>query len=90
MSNLWLEIESLVLDGVPMDAAKGRRFGRLTEMALERLLRDRGTSATLAASEPKDADAVKAGQMKLPAGANENQWAEQLALVLYRAVDRMV
>ena len=33
---------------------------------------------------------VRAGQMKLPAGANENQCAEQLAQVLYRAVDRMV
>ena len=91
MSNLWVEIEALVLDGVPMDPVQGRRLAQLTEIALARLLDQRGTSTRLAASgAQQEKETPKAGPMtmKLPAGANEARWAEELALILYRAIDR--
>jgi hypothetical protein len=91
MSNLWVEIEALVLDGVPMNTVQGRRLAQLTEIALTRLLEQRGTSTRLAASgseQEKNAESARSANMNLPAGANEARWAEELALVLYRAMDR--
>ena len=91
MSNLWVEIEALVLDGVPLDAVQGRRLAQLTEVALARLLDQRGTATHLAALEGKQQKETKnarPAKMKVPAGANETRWAEELALILYRAVDR--
>lgn len=91
MSNLWVEIEALVLDGVPMDTVQGRRLAQLTEIALTRLLEQRGTSTRLAASgseQEKKADSARLANMNLPARANEARWAEELALALYRAMDR--
>jgi hypothetical protein len=91
MSNLWVEIEALVLDGVPLDAVQGRRLAQLTEIALARLLDQRGTVTRLAALEgkqEKDSQRADLAKMKVPAGANEARWAEELALILYRAVDR--
>jgi len=90
MSNLWVEIEALVLDGVPMNMVQGRRVAQLTEIALTRLLEQRGVSTKLesgAEHENKSGDA-KSANINLPAGANEARWAEELALVLYRAMDR--
>jgi hypothetical protein len=91
MSNLWMEIEALVLDGVPMDFVQGRRLAQLTEIALTRLLEQRGTSTHLAASggeQEKETPGTKPATMRLPAHANEARWAEEIALVVYRAVDR--
>jgi len=91
MSNLWVEIEALVLDGVPMNTVQGRRLVQLTEIALTRLLEQRGTLTQLAADgseQEKKKDSAKPASMNLPAGANEARWAEELALVLYRAIDR--
>ncbi len=92
MSNLWVEIETLVLDGVPLDAVQGRRVAQLTEIALARLLDQRGTATRLIsregnkeANERKDA---RPANMHVPVGASEARWAEELALILYRAVDR--
>ncbi len=86
MSHVWIEIESLVLDGLQMDPAKGRRLARLTEMALERLLRERGISPEVESAEVKE---TKAPDVRVPAAANEARWAEELAQSLYRALDRM-
>jgi hypothetical protein len=91
MSNLWIEIEALVLDGVPMDSVQGRRLAQLTEIALARLLDQRGTVTRLASLEEKqqrETQNTKPANLKVPAGANEARWAEELALILYRAVDR--
>lgn len=91
MSNLWVEIEALVLDGVPMDSVQGRRVAQLTEIALARLLDQRGIVTRLASLEEKQATDTRNARpinMQVPAGANEARWAEKLALILYRAVDR--
>jgi len=91
MNNLWVDIEALVLDGVPLDAAQGRRLAQLTEIALARLLDQRGTVTRLASFEDnqeRQAPDAKQIHMRVPAGANEARWAEELALILYRAVDR--
>jgi hypothetical protein len=91
MSDLWGEIESLVLDGVPMDSVKGWRLAQLTEIALERLLNQRGTPTRLATSVTEgevEARNEPPATMRLPAEPNEARWAEELALVLYRAMDR--
>lgn len=89
--NLWVEIEALVLDGVPLDSVQGRRVAQLTEIALARLLDQRGTVTRLASLDERplnDSQNTKPANMNLPAAANEARWAEELALILYRAVDR--
>ena len=91
MNNLWVEIEALVLDGVPMDTVQGRRIAQLTEIALTRLLEQRGTSTRLTVTgsdQGKRTEHAGPTKMSLPAGANEARWAEELALALYRAMDR--
>ncbi len=91
MSNLRVEIEALVLDGVPLDAVQGRRLAQNTEIALTRLLDKCGTVTRLAALEEKqeeEAKNAKPAHLRVSAGANEARWAEELALILYRAVDR--
>lgn len=90
MSQLWVEIEQLVFDGVPLDLAKGRRVATLTEAALERLLRERGLSAAMRGNggslelEQRDHRA----EMESPPAADEARWAEALAKMLYRTIDR--
>jgi hypothetical protein len=90
MRELWVEIEQLVLDGVPLDPARGRRIAALTEMALERLLRERGVSAALrrgSGSRETERPGHRA-EMKSPPVADEAQWADGLAKILIRAIDR--
>ncbi len=91
MANLWMEIEALVLDGVPVNSVQGRRLAQLTEIALTRLLEQRGASHRLAAGgeeQEKEAHDKKSATMSLPANANEARWAEEIALAVYRAMDR--
>jgi hypothetical protein len=88
MSNLWINIEALVLDGVPLNEAQGRRVAQLTELALARLLDQRGTVIKIAASAGKDKQDHKSTTMKISPNANEARWAEELAMTLYRAMDR--
>ncbi|HEV2387310.1 MAG TPA: hypothetical protein VGS20_08650 [Candidatus Acidoferrales bacterium] len=87
MSRLAVEIECLVLDGVALDPAGAQRLARRTETALARLLGGRGISPETTGA---DLPAVKGPEMKPPAGASEARWAEELALALYRAIDRWV
>ena len=91
MANLWMEIEALVLDGVPINSVQGRRLAQLTEIALTRLLEQRGTSNRLAVGEDgqeKEAHDKRSATMSLPTNANEARWAEEIALAVYRAMDR--
>jgi hypothetical protein len=91
MSNLWMEIEALVLDGVPLNSVQGQRLAQLTEIALTRLLEQRGTSTRLGANgdeQEKEMPSTKPATMNVPANANEARWAEEIALVIYRAMDR--
>jgi hypothetical protein len=91
MNNLWVEIETLVLDGVPLDAVQGRRVAQLTEVALAHLLDQRGVATRIAAQErqrKKEPPNARPVDMKAPAPGNERKWAEELALILYRAIDR--
>jgi len=91
MSDLWVEIEALLLDGVPMNSVQGRHLAEQTEVALTRLLEQRGVSARVLSSEAeqhKRQQALGSQTMHLPVNANEARWAEELALILYRAIDR--
>ena len=91
MSDLWVEIEALVLDGVPMNAVQGRRLAQLTEIALARLLDQRGTVTQLASGNDEHERRAKnpaPATVRVPSNANEARWAEELALVLYRSIDR--
>jgi hypothetical protein len=92
MSHLYVDIEALVLDGVPLRQVDGRRLAHLTEIALTRLLQQRGITAFDAGDRELAPDAHNPKPMKMnaPAGANDARWAEELALVLYRAMDRTV
>ena len=90
MSELWIEIERLVLDGAPFDPAKGRRVAALTGMALERLLRERGASAAMrrgGGSREIEGPGHRA-EMKSPSADDEARWADGLARILLRAIDR--
>ncbi len=91
MNNLWMEIETLVLDGVPMDSVQGRRIAQLTEIALTRMLEQRGASTSFAASSDehkKETPNAKPATVRLPANANEARWAEEIAQAIYRTMDR--
>jgi hypothetical protein len=85
MSRIQVDIEGIVLSGIPLGAAQSRRLAVLTQIALERLLRQRGLAQPLESGEeaPK-----KTREMKVSAEANESQLAEELAEVLYRTLDR--
>jgi len=90
MSELWVEIEQLVLDGAAFDPAKGRRVAALTEMALERLLRERGASAAMRrgdGSRQMERPGDRA-EMTSPPAADEAQWSDGLARILLRTIDR--
>jgi hypothetical protein len=88
MSNLWLEIETLMLDGVPLNPVQGRRLAELTEIALTRLLEQRGTALRGMSGVDEKAKNPGPQTMHVPAHANEARWAEELAHSLYRALDR--
>jgi hypothetical protein len=85
-----MEIEALVLDGVRMDSTQGRRLRQLTEAALTRLLEQRGAGGQLedGAMDDEESDGKVTGEMRLPANTNEARWAEEIALAVYRAMDR--
>jgi hypothetical protein len=89
MTHLRVDIESLVLDGAQLEPSKGRRLAALTQRALARLLRDRGVSPPAGAADKEAAQGKVSATMKSPVGASETRWAEELAEVLYRAIDRV-
>jgi hypothetical protein len=86
MKPLWVEIESLVLDGIPLDPVRGRRLSALTQAALERLLRIRG----IAGSNPRRVPPPAApATIAAPPAADESWWAEAIARELHQILDRM-
>jgi hypothetical protein len=97
MSRLWIDIERIVLDGVALDPAKANRLAALTQIALERLLRERGTAAGPRGGAPGQRGGATAQARESRAGqatatrsspAAEERWADELAQTIYRAVDR--
>ena len=86
MKPIWIEIESLVLNGVPLDPSRGRRLSALTQAALERLLRLRGIAGPGAG---RGSAIMAPTTIKAPASADESWWAEAIARELHRIVDRM-
>lgn len=90
MSQLWVEIEQLVFDGVTLDQRRGRLIAALTEAALERLLRERGTTAAVrSASGTRKSSQLKHRDEKiLPPTADDARLADELAKALCRAIDR--
>ena len=90
MRPVWIEIESLVLDGIPLDPARGRRLSALTQVALERLLRLHGIAGPdPGASSGRAPQPATPSKMDTPAGADESWWAELIARELHRTLDRM-
>ncbi|HEV2098269.1 MAG TPA: hypothetical protein VGR45_05015 [Stellaceae bacterium] len=90
MRPIWIEIESLVLDGVPLDPARGRRLSALTQAALERLLRLRGIAGPDPAPNSARAQPpATPSNVEMAAGADETWWAEMIARELHRTLDRM-
>jgi hypothetical protein len=91
MNPLWIDIERIALDGVPIDPSKGRRLAALTQAALERLLRNRGISADMTvAADHSETRNSKVDMKSPPAGGDEARWADELATALYRAIDRSI
>jgi hypothetical protein len=91
MNPLWIDIERIALDGVPIDPSKGRRLAALTQIALERLLRNRGISADLAVRGDRSNERDSKIDIKSPAATgDEVRWADELASALYRVLDRSI
>jgi hypothetical protein len=86
MSRIQVDIEGIVLSGIPLGTAQARRLAALTQAALERLLRQRG----LAQPEQRweEATGKKMPQINVPADGNESHLADELAEALYRTLDR--
>jgi len=90
MRPVWIEIESLVLDGIPLDPARGRRLSTLTQAALERLLRLHGIAGPdPAPNSGRAKPPATPSKTDMPAGADETWWAEMIAHELHRTLDRM-
>jgi hypothetical protein len=90
MRPVWIEIESLVLDGIRLDPARGQRLSALTQAALERLLHLRGIAGPdRAANAGRAPQPATPAQPDMPAGADESWWAETIARELHRTLDRM-
>jgi hypothetical protein len=88
MSRLWVDIERIVLDGVAIDPAKGPRIAALTQASLERLLRERGVTANVRVGAGTDQQKTQhRGATRSPPAADA-RWADELAQILYRAIDR--
>jgi hypothetical protein len=91
MTPLWIDIERIALDGVPIDPSKGRRLATLTQAALERLLRNRGVSADMTVGGYRSDRPDSKIDIKSPATTgDEARWADELATALYRAIDRSI
>jgi len=92
MSRLWIDIERIVLDGVALDPAKANRLASLTQMALERLLRERGTAVDLRGGATAQASRSRPDQLTAKGSppAAEERWADELTQTIFRAVDRSV
>lgn len=86
MSRIQVDIEGIVLSGIPLGAAQSRRLAVLTQMALERLLRQHGLAQPLDSGE--EAPKKMPREMKMSDPANQSRLAEELAEVLYRTLDR--
>jgi hypothetical protein len=74
MNQLWVDIETLVLDGVPLSPSQGRRLTELTERALARLLEQRGTATRISCidgAEERQARDPRRESMRAPENANE-------------------
>ena len=90
MRPVWIEIESLLLDGIPLDPARGRRLSALTQAALERLLRVRGIAGPdPAGNSGRAPQPATPSKIEAPDGADESWWAETIARELHRTLDRM-
>jgi hypothetical protein len=86
---VWIEIESLVLDGIPLDPSRGHRLSALTQAALERLLRIRGIAGPDPAGQSERMpQPAPPAQIDAPVGADESWWAEMIARELHRTLDR--
>jgi len=90
MSALWVDIERIVFDGVALDPPKADRLAALTQIALERLLRERGAAAGRRAGEPAQPRTSRPEQLAVTRSppAAEERWADELAQVICRAIDR--
>jgi hypothetical protein len=86
MRPLWIDIEQVVLNGVPLDPAKGQRLAALTRIALERLLRERGISNEIGDGGAPQARAPRSIDMKSAPAGDEARWADELAAALYRTI----
>lgn len=86
MTPLWIDIERIVLDGVPLDPAKGQRLAALTRIALERLLRERGIASEIGEVGAPRGRASRPVNMKRPPAGDEACWADELAAALFRAI----
>jgi hypothetical protein len=84
MRPLWIDIEQVVLNGVPLDPAKGQRLAALTRIALERLLRERGISGEI--GEGGAWQGAHSIDMNFAPAGDEARWADELAAALYRTI----
>jgi len=89
MNRLSIDIERIVLDGVALDGAKASRLAALTQMALERLLRQRGGAVGQRGGAPTQTPDSRRDQPGArTSSAPEERWADELAQTIYRAIDR--
>jgi hypothetical protein len=84
MSDISIEIGHVVLDRVSAQSPRSsEHFGRMSEMALQRLLEQQGLPSGWTG---RDVAELTGLSVQVPRGASEEQIAREVALVLYRAL----
>ncbi|WP_375448794.1 hypothetical protein [uncultured Nostoc sp.] len=81
--NINIQIERLVLEGVPISPSQGRVLQRTVEVELGRLLRDEGLPENWQGSA---VSRVPGGTMQLTPGTNPSQLGQQIARVVYQGM----
>lgn len=85
MRDIWLNIEHLVLESHSVEPRDAQYLARMTALALQRLLEQQGLPAGIDGCDVAD---IVAGDINLSFGASNEHRAQELALALYRALDR--
>ena len=82
--NINIQIERLVLEGVPISSSQGRLLQEAVEEELGRLLSIGALPDNLQAGGVMPH--VRGGAIQLTPGTNPNQLGQQIARVLYRGM----
>jgi len=85
MSDITVDIDHVVLDGLEDEPRDARRLGSLIESALQQLIEERGLPAGL---ESRGRAVIAAPTVSLPPNVSDAHLAQATAAALYATLNR--